>query len=75
MPNNRFERDAPPASRLRAPQAKRWAISKISNCDILSVDVMSALASNSPHAEVTFTSKSSYKKTARETWFIPRKTC
>ena len=25
MPNNRFERDAPPKSRLCAPQAKRWA--------------------------------------------------
>jgi hypothetical protein len=24
-PNHRFERDAPPKSRLRAPQAKRWA--------------------------------------------------
>lgn len=23
-PNNRFERDAPPKSRLRAPQAKRY---------------------------------------------------
>lgn len=31
-PNHRFERDAPPISRLRAPQAKRSAPCRLSRC-------------------------------------------